>query len=191
LTTVLVASMEDLVATCAGHEPVGFHGTSSLASEGIEANGFLPSKVFSESDHASLLSMASSLMIDISGYKEWLEMRSVTFTKQADAAVSHVLNGSSGGQGLQNLQAVLLKIIELGNVQQKKIATDFVIKLKAIREAPHVIYAVNLAGFGERLVTDRHQPTLYQYFCDPGLPIPKVSDIGPSRLLAKLCFCKS
>ena len=190
MTLISVASVEDLVAACADHETFGFHGTSSLASEDIETKGFLPSKVFSESDHTSLLSMASSLSIDTSGYTEWLGMRSVTFAMQAEAAVSHVLNGSSGGQGLQNMQAVLFKILEIGSVQQVERATVFVEKLESIRKAPPVIYAVNLSDFGQRLVNDRRQP-LYQYYWDLGPPTPKVSDIGPSRLLAKLCFSKS
>lgn len=189
MTTLLVASIEDLVAACVGHETVGFHGTSSFACEEIETDGFLPSKVFSESDHASLLSMASLLSIDTSSYKEWLGMRSVTFAKQADAAVSHVQNGSSGGQGLKNTQQVLLNILALGNDRQKEIVTAFVEKLEAIREAPPVVYAVNLGGFGQRLVNDQHQP-LYQYYWNPSLPVPEISDIGPNRLIAKLILSK-
>lgn len=190
MATVLVASVENLVVACAGYEIVGFHGTSSLACEEIETNGFLPSKVFSESDHASLLSMASSLSIDSSTYKEWLGMRSVTFAKQADAAVSHVQNGSSGGQGLYNVQQVLSEILALGDDQQKETATAFVKKLEAIRKAPSVVYAVSLANFGQRLVKDQHQQ-LYHYYWNPSLPVPEFSDIGPDRLIAKLSLSKS
>lgn len=190
MTTIFVTSLEELLAACAGHETVGFHGTSSLACKAIEANGFLPSKVFSESDHASLVSMASSLSIDTSSYTEWLGMRSVTFAKQADAAVSHVRNGSSGGQGLHNIQHMLSNILELGNDQQKEVATAFVEKLEAIRKALPVVYAVNLVGFGQRLVHDQHQP-FFQYYWNPSLPIPEISDIGPDRLIAKLSLSEN
>ena len=185
MTTILVASVEDLIAACDGHETVGFHGTSSLACKEIEANGFLPSKVFSQSDHANLFGITSSLSIDTLSYKEWFGMRSVTFAKQANDAVSHVRNGSSGGQGLQNMQTVLQSVLELGDDQQKMVAMSLVEKLECIRKAPPVVYAVNLAGFGPRLVNDQRQP-LYQYYWDPSLPVSAVSDIGPNRLIARL-----
>ena len=173
--------------TCdfSAYENIGFHGTSSLAESGIEVHGFLPNKVFSQEEHEHILRAANKLKIDTSWYHGWLEMRSITFAKNEDDALSHIQNGSSGGQGLGNLQEVLIAISKTGNTEERDMAAKFISHIELIRNSSSTIYAVNLSGLGSRLVHDCHQP-FYQVYFDPSAEIPKNSIVSKESLIAKL-----
>jgi len=185
MAMIYVANEVELLNACSGHTVLGFHGTTSLACERIETYGFLPHKVLAESEHEGILCIASSLGIDTAGYTDWLRMRSVTFAKHVEDAISHVKNGSSGGQGLRNIQVVLGSIAEHGDNTQKEVVQRVNEKILLMRKAVPVVYAVDLSGLGPRLVNDQHQP-FYQYYWNPDAPWPKSSDIDQSRLVARL-----
>jgi len=125
----------------ANHSIVGFHATSSLACADIERVGFLPNKIFARSEHDQIISEAKSLEVDTRSYEEWLGMRSVTFTKKCEIALSHITKGSSGGQGLGNITNVLLQIGNVGNSAQKLMAADYSRRIQGIRDAGSVIRA--------------------------------------------------
>ncbi|AJE98838.1 hypothetical protein [Pandoraea apista] len=185
MSLTIVTSLEQLIDACRGFDTVGFHGTSSLACQKIETNGFLPDKIFSDSDRDDILSTALRLEIDTSGYRQWIAMRSTTFTKQVDAAINHVRSGHSGGQGLINVQAVLQSMQDKGTDADKEFAQRHLTTIQNIRDASRVIYAVDLSGFGKRIVDDEFR-SLYQYHLNPNVPLPATGDIGPQRLIARL-----
>ena len=106
LFTTTVQSFEESI-DLGQYEVVGFHATSSLASAEIEQVGFLPHKILEHDDHKRILSVAIGLGLDVGSYVEWLEMRSVTFTKLLSQAVRHALEGRAGGQGLINVERLL------------------------------------------------------------------------------------
>lgn len=151
----------------------------------IEIKGFLPDKVFQKSVHDGIVSVAQLLNIDVNYYCKWLEMRSVTFTQEANAAVQHMVNGNAGGQGLKNMSTVLQEIVKRGNDHQKHMASGLIEQIEAIRLSPAVVYAVDLSGLGQRLVKDLYQP-LYQVYWNPDIPLPEVSEIAPSHLIERL-----
>ncbi len=179
------ANVDQMLNACSGHAVCGFHGTTSLVCERIETFGFLPNKVLADSEHEAVLGIATSLGIDTSGYTDWLRMRSVTFAMNIDGAIKHVKNGSSGGQGLRNIQSVLRSILENGDTSQKDAAQRINEKILLTRNAASVVYAVDLVGLGPRLVNDQRQ-ALYHYYWNPDPPSPMTSDIGPGRLIARL-----
>jgi len=167
------------------YDIIGFHGTTELACEIIERNGFLPHKIFPESDHNDIRNAARLLDIDASYYDQWLEMRSVTFAQEATAAINHITAGNSGGQGLKSMAAVLEEIVLRGDDQKRNSARKFIEQIERIRQANAVAYAVNLSGLNQRLVKDPFQP-FYQFYYSPHHPLPAVSEIAPSRLIERL-----
>ncbi|OXI29548.1 hypothetical protein [Burkholderia aenigmatica] len=181
----LVNSEEELIAACAGCELVGFHGTSSLACEKIDTHGFLPDKVFPKADHDQIIKIAESLEADTSCYLQWLDMQSVSFAQHAQFAINHVTSGHSGGQGLAHVEAALKLILDRGDEYQKDFAGPLLERIESIRQAPVVIYAVDLSGFGARLAHNQER-AIFHYHLDPNAPFPKTSDIGPARVIARL-----
>ena len=165
---------------------IGFHATSSLACTQIESAGFLPSKIFLPEEHEQILSIGGSLGVNLFSYKEWLDMRSITFTQDFNTARSHILQGNSGGQGLFNVVNVLQEIRKIGDSQQVSIASNFLSKVDELRSSSCVIYAVDLSRLGQRLVRDKNQPGLYQVYFDPQAPLPKVSVVDPHCIIARL-----
>lgn len=164
---------------------VGFHATSINACKSIEAVGFLPDKIFARIEHARLISIAQSQSIDTSTHEEWLNMYSATFTKDKADALNHIRLGSAGGQGLKNVTEILDRISGLSNKEDAAFVTMLQHKIKAIRSASSVIYAVDLSNLGPRLDTDRNRP-LYYYRWNPAEPLPEVSEIAPSRIIEKI-----
>ena len=171
------------------YEVIGFHGTTERVCNLIESKGFLPDKIFPESSHNCIRSAARLLDIDTLSYDQWLEMRSVTFAKEAARAIDHINAGNAGGQGLKNIKSVLDKILQRGDDQQKNTAREFVEQIECIQQANAVIYAVDLSGLKCRLVEDTRQP-FYQFYWNPDLPLPTVSEIAPSRLIERLSICR-
>jgi hypothetical protein len=168
----------------ASHPLVGFHGTSSLASAVLEVNGFLPKKVLSDQEHAQILQMAGDLGLDTASYKQWLDMRSVSFAKDHRFAINHVTTGGhSGGQGLLNVRDVLAEIIRNGPDESRGMAQKFEHKISALRAAPPVIYMVDLSGIGPRLVDCGDA---YNMYWNADAALPTVSEIGPTRIIEKL-----
>lgn len=165
---------------------IGFHATTSLASGDIEKTGFLPNKIFDTRDHQIILAEASSLNIYKWNYEEWLKMGSVTFTNNQEDALNHISEGNSGGQGLHAMEIVLQQIDSSGNYQQKTMANNFINKIKNIRNASAVIYAVDLSNIVDRLVTHECQPNLYQIYFDLNTPLPSVSIVTPANIIARL-----
>ena len=167
------------------YEVIGFHGTTELACQLIEDKGFLPDKVFPELVHDDIRGAARLLDINTSDYDQWLEMRSVTFAQEAAAAINHITTGNAGGQGLKNMAIVLEGVLRHGDDRQKSLACKHVEQIERIRQANAVVYAVNLSGLGQRLVKDPYQP-FYQFYWNPNLPLPALSEIGSSRLIERL-----
>ena len=165
---------------------IGFHATTSLASDEIEKIGFLPNKIFIPEDHNTIISEAKSLQIDTSCYEQWLEMRSVTFTNNQTDALNHIKKGSSGGQGLGNALSVLQAIASSGSAQQNITANNFINRINNIRNSSSVIYAVDLSSIGQRLVKDSKQAALYQIYFDKNAPLPSVSIVTPQNIIARL-----
>jgi hypothetical protein len=168
-----------------GFQIVGFHGTSAASSMTIESNGFLPRKALLDSDHTELIETANSLGIDTGSYRQWLGMRSVTFTREQAAALEHIRKGYAGGQGLENILSVAREVVRRGDDHQKRVADLAISQLEVARKSPPVIYAVDLSGSGQRLVTDNRQPLYYIYW-PTELPLPTASEVGPDRLIARL-----
>lgn len=167
------------------YEAVGFHATSSLACAEIEQVGFLPHKILSQEHHSQILSMARRLSLDTSNYAEWLGMRSVTFTKVLSEAVGHARQGSAGGQGLMNVERLLAQITQRGTDADRTLAAQFNVQIQTVRNSDSVVYVVDLSNLGARLVDDRSSG-FYQVYWNPNVELPKMSEINPSRLLAKL-----
>ena len=178
------------VTNLSKYKVVGFHATTELACEMIEGKGFLPDKVFPESVHNEICSTASLLKIDTQNYVEWLDMRSATFAQEATAAVNHIITGNAGGQGLRWMEAVLEQILQRGKEQQKNLAHGPYDHIQRIRQAGAVVYAVDLSELGPCLVKDKHRP-LYQFYWDPSIPPPAVSEIAPSRLIERLSITQT
>jgi len=182
----LCASLEAFQASYAELDVVGFHATSSRAASQIEAHGFLPNKILNEGEHQALLRTALALGIDITSYRDWLYMRSVTFSRQVQAALAHAKSGHSAGQGLHNVLSIANQIAAKGNPEQIEQAHNTIAKIEQLRNTPAVIYAVNLAGLGSRLVPPDEKSPHYQYCWHPEHPLPTISDIDQTRLIARL-----
>lgn len=166
---------------------VGFHATSSEAGASIEANGFLPHKIFSTQEHERLITIAASQGIDTSWHEQWLKMRSVTFAKKESDALNHIDQGSAGGQALKTMAEILGKITGLGDGDDANFTRYLQGKIEAILSARPVVYAVDLSNLGLRLTSDHLQP-LYYFRWNPEEPLPLISEIGPSRIIKKLCL---
>lgn len=166
-------------------EIIGYHGTSSAFCTDIEANGFIPQKVLSPSEHDVILETAEELEIDTDSYKQWLGMRSITFAKDAIDAISHVTSGQSGIQGAKNVLDALTAIRELGDKQQIDTIGGFREKIEELRNTNPVVYAVDLTGLGDRLTEDARRP-YFQIYEEYGADVPKTGFIDPSRLIARL-----
>lgn len=169
----------------ANYEVVAFHATSITACKKIEQIGFVPSKIISEVEHEQILCMARYLNLNTFSYTEWLEMRSVTFTKLLEQAVSHVRNGWAGGQGLIQVKRLLDQILDSGEERYALLANELLQKIRNILESESVIYVVDLSGLEERVVDDK-KSGFFQFYWDPEKPLPKISEIDPSRLIARL-----
>jgi hypothetical protein len=163
----------------------GFHSTASTACDAIEQVGFLPHKILDADEHERLLDIADGLELDAGFYEQWLAMRSVTFTKTIDEALTHVHSGKAGGQGLINIDRLLVDIGTISNESDATFIDSIQARLQSIRDADPVIYVIDLSGLGQRLV-DKPPGDFYQFFCDPEADLPAVSEIDPSRLIAKL-----
>ncbi|MDR0242901.1 MAG: hypothetical protein LBJ65_14990 [Burkholderia sp.] len=185
MTVNCANSQDELIAACAEFDLVGFHGTSSLACGKIEAVGFLPDKVLSATEHDQILAIATSLNIDEFWYRQWLDMRSVTFAQDAQVAIDHTAGGHAGGQGLGSVQKTLRTILDRGDEGHREFARPFLERIELIRNAPSVVYAVDLSGLSGRLVRDKEKP-IYHYYWHPQAPLPALSDIDPTRLIARL-----
>lgn len=165
------------------HPKIGYHGTTSLAAPAIEAHGFLPNKVFADHEHSQILHMAEELGWDTGSYKQWLDMRSVSFAKDPNFSINHVTTvGKAGGQGLYNVQQALEVILANGSVAHKAVAQTFQQKLSGIRAASPVIYKVDLSNLGQRLVDSGGDYNIYW----PSGPLPTSSIIGPGLIIEKL-----
>jgi len=165
---------------------VGFHATSSSASSAIERIGFLPHKILDEATHSRLIELARHIKIDTrrdGGYEQWLQMKSITFTKTFVDATNHVASGRFAGQGLPHISEILdspdIPAEYHDLVHQVRVTID------GTRSSNPVIYAVDLSDLGERLVEPKYA-SYYQVFFDPTAPIPFPSIVGPNRLIARL-----
>ena len=186
-TNLIVESNAVNQFTCdfSAYDVVGFHGTSSDASARIETVGFLPDKLFSLHEHESFVSIARQLGLNLNDYLQWMEMRSATFVENSNDAVGHVLKGNCGGQGLNNMVGLLEEIHLHGSDDQKGIARAMMERISFVRNSAAVVYAVDLSGLGPRLVKDKYRPYHHVYW-DKNAPLPAVSELGPSRLIARL-----
>jgi hypothetical protein len=182
----LCSSLEVFQATYMEFDVVGFHATSSSATSQIEVHGFLPNKILSEGEHQVLLRTSLELGIDVTTYSDWLYMRSVTFSRQLQGALAHAKSGHSARQGLHNFLSIANQIAAKGSSEQIEQARNTIAKIKELRNAPAVIYAVDLAGLGSRLVPPDEKNPHYQYYWHPEHPLPTISDIDPTRLIARL-----
>lgn len=169
----------------AEYDVVGFHATSSILCPEIESVGFLPCKIFGVEEHEEILSLGRKHDLDVSGYNEWLGMRSVTFTKVIDQAVAHAKAGNAGGQGLMHVERLLIQIRDQGEAVGSELLKRFSSRVHEIRNAAPVIYVVNLSDLGPRLVDDSSSGFLQMYW-NPNVALPTESEIGPSRLVARL-----
>lgn len=171
---------------------IGFHATSESASVDIEKNGFSPNKIFRSNEHDEVMRIANELKINAYMYSQWLEMRSVTFAREFNSTVEHILKGSaSGGQGLENMIEVLIEIKEKGNETQKATAEKYLEKIDEIKISAPVIYAVDLSHLGKRLVSDKKQP-LYHIYWQPSCELPPSEQLVTNvHLIAKLEFDKN
>jgi hypothetical protein len=169
------------------YEVVGYHATSTRASGQIETAGFLPHKILSSDTHGRLLDAAESMglpPLTIAGYRQWLELRSVTFTKEAAAAIGHARSGLSGGQGLQYPRAILAEAARTGS--HSDLVAEVQRVLHEIDAARSVVYAVDLSGLGQRLVQADDSAEYLRIYFHPYEPVPSNSIVGPSRLIARL-----
>jgi hypothetical protein len=165
---------------------IGFHATSSIASNKIEKEGFLPNKILDAKDHEIILSEGRALGIDVIEYEGWLEMNSITFTKQFYLAMDHLNQGSSCGQGTSYMLEVLRSIESGACSKIRMMATNYINMINKICNASSVIYAVDLSHVGNRLVNDKHQPDLYHIYFDKDAPLPSESLVAPTHLIARL-----
>lgn len=161
---------------------VGFHGTSILADGDIQTYGFLPKKVFSNDEHQTILEISISLDVYLSGYPQWLAMRSVSFADTPEGAISQ-MRDFNGGQGLNGMSDVLKEIVLKGSVKQKDLANEYLEKISAIKTTQPVVYAVDLSQFGKRIFREHG---CYQYHLNPELDFPLFSDITPSLIIERL-----
>lgn len=164
---------------------VGFHATSSILCPEIERVGFLPRKILSVEEHEKIFGLGRKLDLDISGYEQWLGMRSVTFTKVIDQAVTHAKAGKAGGQGLMHVERLLIQIRDRGDTTGSELLKRFWSRVHEIRNAAPVVYVVNLTDLGARLVDDSSSG-FFQMYWNPNAELPTESEIGPNRLVARL-----
>jgi len=168
------------------NQKLGYHSTVLSASYEIETSGFLPDKIFSETDHYKLINIAVAHQEDTSALQEWLALRSVTFTQHPNNAIEHIKQGSSGGQGLKNVTELIQKLSSSDISDVERIFIDSMSKkIQEIRADQSVSYIVNLSDLGQRLGNDQRQP-FYYYRWHPENALPEISEIGPERILLKL-----
>jgi hypothetical protein len=168
------------------NQKIGFHSTVLSASYEIEKSGFLPDKIFSETEHNKLLNISIAHKEDTSAVQEWLALRSVTFTQHPNDAIKHIKQGSSGGQGLKNLVELIQKLSSTDISDEDRTFIDSMSnKIQKIRSDQSVSYIVNLSDLGQRLDNDHRQP-FYHHRWHPKNALPKISEIGPERILLKL-----
>ena len=163
---------------------VGFHGTTLLATNQIEARGLLPVKVFDQAKHDEVLKLCEQYNLETCSYAQWLGMRSVSFGVEAKRAVLHMKSGNGGGQGLMNMIDVLTQLVERGDDAVKVYAQDMLKKIDTARQSQLVVYAVDLSNLGPPLVVQDAE--VFQYYFNPTIPLPAISLIDPSRLIERL-----
>jgi len=169
------------------YEIVGFHASSTYASLQIESAGFLPHKILRPEIHQRLLDAAVELgmrPLAIASYQQWLEMRSVTFTRIPATAISHARSGFAGGQGLQHVRAVLAEVSK--RQHDPRLADEVQRELDVIAGARPVVYAVDLSNLHKRLVPAEDSPEYLRVYFNPYEPLPSTSIVGPTRLIARL-----
>jgi hypothetical protein len=166
---------------------VGFHASSTYASPLIESAGFLPHKILRLEIHERLLSAAVELGMRayaIASYQQWLEMRSVTFTRRPATAINHARSGFAVGQGLQHVRAVLAEASK--RQHDPRLVDEVQRELDLIAEARPVVYAVDLSNLHKRLVPAEDSPDYLRVYFNPHEPLPSTSIVGPTRLIARL-----
>lgn len=167
-----------------GYELVGFHATSRLAGQQIETHGFLPSKVFSADEQSELLTAAARLGVRAGAHESWLGMWSVTFSSKFDDAKNHITRGSSCGQGVLQMLAVVNAVESKGEERDRTLARRIIARIQQLQCSTPVIYAVDLSKV-ERLVYDERD-SLFRLYWDTTKPLPQSSEVDPSRLIARL-----
>ena len=176
----------EFLAFQANHNQIiGYHSSVRSACAGIEEFGFLPDKIFPLEDHKRLIEMAEAYKVESLDLQNWLDMRSVTFTRRPDAAIKHIQQGSAGGQGLKNLTAIIEKLSLQVNVEERTFVDYLSKKIQEVRADQPVSYIVDLSDLGPRLNPDQTQP-FYYYRWHPVKELPETSEIGPDRILMKL-----
>lgn len=169
------------------YDVVGYHATSALASRDIEVYGFVPHKVLSDDTHELLVKAAVDVGMPAQatlGYRQWLEMRSVTFTKSPQPALAHARSGFAGGQGLKNVKGIVAAIQRSSKFAS--LVAEVQQQIDEIESAGAVVYAINLSGLGSRLVQADDCADYLRVYFNPLFPVPKVSVVGPDRLIARL-----
>jgi hypothetical protein len=148
---------------------IGYHGTSSYYASEIDSGGFSQVKPIPVDDLQRLVTIAVAHKADPDDVKGFLQLKSLSFTPLSELALYFVRPDSFGGQGLLHVTRLLDTLTEKHAAQ---ISTDDAAHIAAVRErihrirqAPPVIYAVNLAGlkpmtFGKSstLATHVYQP---------------------------------
>ena len=165
---------------------VGFHASCTAASDQIETVGFFPHKFVDEDTHHRLLDVADQLHIrtsDEGGYRQWLGMKSVTFTKTPEAALAHADSGKAGGQGLAHIAAIVVRARLLP--EHRALIQGVERTISRILQSTGVVYAVDLSKLGDRLVVSA-DGQFYGIYYHPDQPVPTISVVDPARLIARL-----
>lgn len=142
------------VTDFSSYELVGFHATALRTASTIEAIGLIPHKVLDDGMHDQLLAAAHELSLPAGcrqSYAEWLQLRSVSFARNASSAIAHVCQGMAIGQGMVHVNAIVEAAKGVAKFDQ--LVTKVQADLEPLRASPSVVYAVDLSGLGD-LVTE-------------------------------------
>lgn len=164
---------------------IGYHSSVQTASAEIEKFGFLPSKILPLADHQKLIGLAEKYKIDSFDLKNWLSMRSVTFTRSPYDAIKHIEQGSAGGQGLKNVRKIIEGLPSQLTADESAFIDTLQGKINDVCNDQPVTYIVDLTDLGPRLDPDKLQPFFY-YRWHPENNLPEISEIGSERILMKL-----
>lgn len=135
-----------------GRDWLGYHGTSSAYSAGIEAEGFTRTKPLPMDAVALVEELAirhpeaKADAFSVGGFRT---LGTLSFTADPLLALSYTRPGTLGGQGvgyvLQAAEALLAAKIALAAPDRKRLE-DLVSRIREIRTGVPVVYAVDLRG---------------------------------------------
>ncbi len=129
-------------------DSIGYHGTSSYYSSDIDKNGFLLTKPLPPADLKRLVSIADKYREDGGDVRDFINLKSISFTPVSELALFYVRPESFGGQGLLHVTRLIEQLFQRYADQLTADETAHLTAMRGcmelIRQAQPVIYGVDI-----------------------------------------------